>query len=324
MNFNQHTIPESKLLIEVEAFTKRVIEQGLKRKDLVELVRLLDDFGKIYSCNHVYTDYIGLFEFLANNEFYSFKQMHNGHCTHASLLEICEGLLEHYSDQFQVHKPTVLRDLRQYKHRVKSRLKVLKQLTENLFNRYSRNLIVRVDLKYHVDKQHMVDIELFRRHVKTLCNRMANKNKCFENLIANAWCLEHAPQGGYHIHLYLIYNGSKSTYDCKLARWIGRIWIDEITEGLGYYWNCHTRKDADDDIEDENNTVVSTISVQEEQSYKYLNGLGMIKRDDPRGLERLEAVYSYLARMDVKKLEQRLRVRVKGMRAFGYSTVVTS
>lgn len=73
MNFNQHTIPESKLLIEVEAFTKRVIEQGLKRKDLVELVRLLDDFGKIYSCNHVYTDYIGLFEFLANNEFYSFK-----------------------------------------------------------------------------------------------------------------------------------------------------------------------------------------------------------------------------------------------------------
>ncbi len=145
MNINQHTIHEPKLLIEIEAVTKRIMEQGLKRKDLTELVRLLDGFEQIYSCNHVYTDYIGLFEFLANHQFHGFKQMHNGHCTHASLLEICDGLLEHYSWLFQVNKSKVLRDLRQYKHRVKSRLKVLKQLTEDLFNRYSRNLIVRVN-----------------------------------------------------------------------------------------------------------------------------------------------------------------------------------
>jgi diketogulonate reductase-like aldo/keto reductase len=66
--------------------------------------------------------------------------------------------------------------------------------------------------------------------------------------------------------------------------------------------------------------LANTDSIQEKESYKYLNGLGMIKREDPRGLERLKSVYSYLARMTVEKIEQWLRVRVKGMRAFGCSS----
>ena len=72
-------------------------------------------------------------------------------------------------------------------------------------------------------------------------------------------------------------------------------------------------------MEDSDTMVANTDSIQEKGSYKYLNGLGMIKREDPIGLERLKAVYSYLARMTIEKIEQRLRVRVKGMRAFGCS-----
>lgn len=96
--------------------------------------------------------------------------------------------------------------------------------------------------------------------------------------------------------------------------------MDEITEGLGYYWNCHTCKHADDDLEDSHTILANTDSIQQKESYKYLNGLGMIKREDSRGLERLKSVYGYLARMTVEKIEQRLRVRVKGMRAFGCSS----
>ena len=66
--------------------------------------------------------------------------------------------------------------------------------------------------------------------------------------------------------------------------------------------------------------MANTESVQKKESHKYLNGLGMIKREDPKGLERLKAVYSYLARITAKKIDQRLRVRVKGMRAFGSSS----
>jgi hypothetical protein len=166
----------------------------------------------------------------------------------------------------------------------------------------------------------MVDIEMLNQHVRKLCNRMANKHTCFKNLKLNAWCLEQAPLGSYHVHLFLIYDGSASTYDCKLARWVGRVWMDEITEGLGYYWNCHTSKHADEDLEGTDTMVANTDSIQKKKSYKYLNGLGMIRREDPRGLERLKAVYSYLACMTVEKIEQRLRVRVKGMRAFGCSS----
>jgi len=292
----------------------------LKRKDLAELVRLLDAFEQIYSCNHVYADYVGLFEFLASYEFYGFKKMQDGQYTYVSLLEISDWLLEHYSWSFQVNKKKVLSDLRQYKCRVKDRLETLGIAVERLFKRYSRNLVVRVDLKYHVDKQHMVDIEMFNLHVQTLRNRMANKHTCFKNLKLNAWCLEQAPLGSYHVHLFLIYDGSTSTYDCKLARWVGRVWMDEITKGLGYYWNCHTDKHADEDLEEIDSQRVNTGRRQEVQRYKYLNGLGMISRDDPIGLERLKAVYGYLARMSVEKIGQRLRVRVKGMRTFGCSS----
>lgn len=79
-------------------------------------------------------------------------------------------------------------------------------------------------------------------------------------------------------------------------------------------------QNADEDLEDSHTILANTDSIQEKESYKYLNGLGMIKREDPRGLERLKSVYSYLARMTVEKIDQRLRVRVKGMRGFGCSS----
>jgi chaperonin cofactor prefoldin len=258
MNIHQHTLHEPRLLIEIESFTKRIINDGLKRKDLPELVRLLNAFEQIYSCNHVYADYVGLFEFLVTYEFYDFKQMQDGQYTYASLLEISDWLLNAYSWSFQVNKKKILSDLRQYKSSVKRRLETLRTAVERLFHRYSRNLIVRVDLKYHVDKQHMVDIEMFNLHVQTLRSRMANKDTCFKNLKLNAWCLEQAPEGSYHVHLFLIYDGSASTYDCKLARWVGRVWMDEITEGLGYYWNCHTSKHADEDMEDSHTILANT------------------------------------------------------------------
>lgn len=313
-------IHQPKLLIKIESFTKRIINDGLKRKDLPELVRLLDAFELIYSCNHSYTDYSGLFEFLAHNSFYTFQQMRDGRYTYVSLLEINDRLLEYFSIQFQVHKPKVLSDIRQYKFGVKRRFERIQITVEKLFHHYSRNLVVRVDLKYRDLNQRMVDIEMFNLHVRRLRKRMAQKHTCFKNLEFNAWCLEQAPKGSYHVHLYLIYDGSTSTYDCKLARWVGRVWMDEITEGLGYYWNCHTCKHADEDLEGDGSSMVNTSSTQQEKNYKYLNGLGMIKRKDPIGLERLKAVYSYLARISIEKMDQRLRVCVKGMRIFGCSS----
>ena len=38
--------------------------------------------------------------------------------------------------------------------------------------------------------------------------------------------------------------------------------MDEITEELGYYWNCHTSKHANEDVEDRDNMVANTDSIQ--------------------------------------------------------------
>ena len=70
--------------------------------------------------------------------------------------------------------------------------------------------------------------------------------------------------------------------------------MDEITEELGYYWNCHTSKHADEDLEDSDTMVANTDSIQEKGSYKYLNGLGMIKREDQRWSHMFEQLKAYL------------------------------
>lgn len=321
MNMNQNTLHEPNLIIEIESFTKTTIEQGLQRNDLPRLIKLLDDFERIYSCNHSYSDYLGLFDFIAEFEFQNFKKFRDGKYSYESLLKVSDQLLDYFSWQFQVHKPKVDSDLRQYKHRVKRRLESLKKHIEDLFNRYSRNLVVRVDLKYRADSQDRVDIEIFNKHVRTLRNRMANKDKCFKNLKFNAWCLEHAPEGSYHVHLFLIYDGSKCTYDLKIANWICAVWDNEITEELGESWNCNIYKNYKGD----NPIILAGISNLNKDNRRitgYLNGLGMIERDDQRGMERLEAAYGYLAVCDKHKIDQRLRVRVKGMRMFGYSISV--
>lgn len=311
---NPPPLHEPNLLIEIESFTKKVVNEGLKKNDFPEYIRLLNDLEKIYSCNHRYTGYVRLFDHIAREDLQCFKRLQNGQYTYESFAQSSDWLHELTSWMFVVHKPNVLRDLKAYKHGLGKRQKKLQQRIEALFWKYSRNLVVRVDLKYRIDSQHLVDIETFERHVKTLCNRMANKDTCFNNLRFNTWCLEQAPKGGYHIHLLLIYDGSASTYDCKLAKWVGEVWMNEITDGLGYYWNCHTSKSAKDDRDEARTEPEIPI-----HNSKYLNGLGMIHRDDPRGLDKLRAVYGYFHCTDERKLDQQLRVRMKGMRMFGYS-----
>jgi len=88
-------IHQPKLLIKIESFTKRIIKDGLKRKDLPELVRLLDAFEEIYSCNHRYIDYVGLFNHIAEHQFQSYKQIQNGRYTYASLDKIRDELIQH-------------------------------------------------------------------------------------------------------------------------------------------------------------------------------------------------------------------------------------
>lgn len=302
-----YEINEAKLMIQIESFTQKVVDRGLERKDLSKLVRLLDNFARTFSCNHRYTDYVGIFASLAT-DLDGYKDIENGYTTHASLLKIEEYKLNEISKLCRSRKSKALAELRQYRKRAKKRLDILNYKVKKLFDNYSRHLVVRVDLKYKSSKQGNIDIEQFDYHLDKLLQLLSQKNTCFENLKFYSWCLEQAPKGGYHVHLFLMYDGSKATHDIKLAEWVGETWQNKITEGQGWYWNCNYNKDQ-----------YSKRTIK--QGKVYLNGLGMIKRNDPIGFERLKNVYSYFARVTDEKLDQRLRIRMKGMRAFGCTQV---
>lgn len=298
---------ETKLMIHIESFTLKVVDKGLERKDLPELVWLLDNFARIFSCNHCYADYVGIFALVATN-LDGYMDIENGYTTYASLLNIEEDKLHEISKSFRSGKSKALAELRQYRKRTKQRLDTLNCKVKGLFDHYSRHLVVRVDLKYKCSEQGNIDIEQFDDHLQKLCRLLSQKNTCFENLRFYSWCLEQAPQGGYHVHLFLMYDGSKATHDIKLAKWVGETWQNKITEGQGCYWNCNYNKDK-------------YAERTRKEGKAYLNGLGMINRDDPIGLKRLKNVYSYFARVTDEKLDQRLRIRMRGMRAFGCSQV---
>lgn len=182
--------------------------------------------------------------------------------------------------------------------------------------KYSRLLIVRVDLKIKLELAHLVDVETFQgfmnqlmkaiqRDKETEKKRKTNSNMnidkgCFEDLRGYAWAIEQGVEsGGLHCHLLLIYNADKRQQDWYLGEAVGKRWV-EITEGLGYSSNGNT--------------------TERKREYKRRGtlGIGMIHTDNL--LEVKNAIYAalYLTRPD--KYGQRLKAWTPSMRSFGRGT----
>ncbi len=169
--------------------------------------------------------------------------------------------------------------------------------------KYSRLLIVRVDLKIKLEFAHAVDVEAFNDFMNDIREDLGRKRGCFEHLRGYAWAIEQGvDNGSLHCHLLLIYNGDKRQKDWFLGEAIGKRWL-EITEGVGWYNNGNTP--------------------ERKRAYERQGtlGIGMIHRNSP--LEVHNAIYAalYLTRPD--KYEQRLKAKLPNMRTFGHGTYRT-
>ena len=165
-------------------------------------------------------------------------------------------------------------------------------------NEYSRVLIVRVDIKIKAEFAHLVTIENFHDFKVDFNDKVGRKRGCFEHLRGHAWAIEQgAETGGLHCHLLLIYNGDKRQNDWFLGDAVGKCWV-EMTEGLGCYYNCNTKK--------------------HKASYKRKGrlGIGRIHRDNPVEVDSALDAGMYLVRPE--KYEQRLKAWLPGMRSFGH------
>lgn len=165
-----------------------------------------------------------------------------------------------------------------------------KQLIEALFRRLARLNVVRIDFGYLSD--HPASLEQTKEDFSRFLNNHRH-HSAFKHLVGYIWHLEWAFKSGYHWHVVLFFDGSKTLRDAYVAHQIGEYWVRVITQDRGRYHNCNADKNK----------------------YRQL-GIGMIPHDDSGKRAVLEGtVLEYLTTVD-ELAQPRLP---RGTRVFGTS-----
>ncbi|MCG3808617.1 inovirus-type Gp2 protein [Psychrobacter sp. Ps4] len=196
---------------------------------------------------------------------------------------------------------------------LKNNIKVIEQEKVNtkksdiymrqMLNHYSRLLIVRVDLGYSKDTSHLVSIETFHKHLKKLRELIGKTESCFEELEGNVIALEQGHDRGYHIHLLLLFDGSRRCKDTHIGKLVGEKW-QSVTGGLGSYYNCNNPQ------------------YKKEQEALGRLGIGMIHRRNPKEVQNAIRASLYLTQPD--KENQHLRVKLRKMKTFTHGIYETA
>lgn len=169
---------------------------------------------------------------------------------------------------------------------------------KNLIENRSRVLVIFIELKYLKDQRHHVTIFDFHNHMKKLRKLISKKRSCFKHLTGYVWALEQGYKyGGFHCHLVLTYDNSKTYSDWHKAKTIGEKW-QEVTEGIGTYHSSH-------DPETKRNYGKDGKL-----------GIGRIRRDKPQEVKNAFTVARYLTKPD--KYDQKLKVWLPKMQTFGH------
>lgn len=140
--------------------------------------------------------------------------------------------------------------------------KEVRNYINGLFDYRSRLLVIRIDLSYRKGlfrkvttnilnkplskKEHKLEalkawsLEV-KEHRKTLFKYL--KKQYSKGFIGYMWKLEYTEIKSFHYHMMFFLDGSEHREDITIAQKIGELWVDEITQGDGLYWNCNAHKD---------------------------------------------------------------------------------
>ncbi|EJM13779.1 Protein of unknown function (DUF3296) [Pseudomonas sp. GM21] len=156
-----------------------------------------------------------------------------------------------------------------------------------VLKRYSRTVVVRVDLHYLDSADPLLRIEHLCTDLKALI-RAREHNPIFEHETGYIWSVEQGKDRGFHIHAAFFFNGAHVRSDWHKADQIGKLW-EKISAGRGYCYNCNADKG------------------------KYATlGIGTINRSDGQVCNIVIKAMCYLA-----KQGQHLHIKPKGARTFG-------
>ncbi|PTU78387.1 hypothetical protein DBO86_14525 [Pseudomonas indoloxydans] len=136
--------------------------------------------------------------------------------------------------------------IRRFSKAANKRVVSLNTYIDALFSKYSRMVVIRLDLSYEIGYfrggRSLKDglVEAKADWVKL--QRDIHTGVPVDGMLGFACKLEYAHLTGFHFHLLLFYDGSLHCQDITLARSVGEHWHRVVTEGRGRYDNCNARK----------------------------------------------------------------------------------
>ena len=163
----------------------------------------------------------------------------------------------------------------------------LTEYVSRVLDRYSRTVVVRVDLHYRAVVRTRLRIEHVFEDMDRFI-RARERNPIFKHETGYICSVEQGEDKGFHIHAAFFFNGAEVRSDYKKARDIGELW-EQITRGHGYYYSCN----------------------EDKAKYGDEVGIGVILRRDIQAPQKVIKAMSYLA-----KDSQYLRMRPTGARTF--------
>lgn len=160
------------------------------------------------------------------------------------------------------------RSVENHRRGYRSNLASLSGYVSDLFKRYSRLLVVRLDLgykqglslnplmaQYHVVVSTQPEYGISSPHEPSLppsprvtIGQIQQHREALLAFIRNtfghkfcgyAWKLEYGARKGYHFHVVLFFNGAHLCRDVAIGTLIGDHWNSVITAGQGNYYNCN-------------------------------------------------------------------------------------
>lgn len=293
-------VNESRLLIEIERFVLNVAESQRQPGNFYRsLANLLMDFKTIYNDDFEYIWCIQAFiELMFDMTDYMGNKEATLRMEYADLIERLEDIpFSELQQNFRRYVRKHHRQIRNFRDNEKQNNRQLKQRMQHVSDKYSRILVVRIDLAYLKTKHASINIEDFYLDIQKLRGFIGNRDRVFRGLIESAWALEQGEGKGYHCHLLLVYKGYEHQKGYGIAKRVGELW-QRITHDKGCYFNCHDPEYL--------------------HSYedKGTLGIGMIYRKDKQQVKNMLNTVSYLVRPE--KEDQHLRVKCsKRMRTFG-------
>lgn len=136
-----------------------------------------------------------------------------------------------------------------------------------------------------------VDIREVKKDLAHFFRNTRGKPSLFEHMVGHIWSIEFSRVGGYHVHLALFFNGSEVEKDAWYGDKVGEYIEDVITEGRAVVHNCN----------------------RDREKYGERWAIGMVEYFDTEKREKLMRVLDYLA-----KDSQSVYVKpAKGSQMFG-------